>query len=811
MISDFKIALRQLAKSPGYTAIALVTLALGIGVNTAMFSVVRAYLLQPAPYPNADRLVRVYRTSPQSQTWPHSAPDLDDVRAQNHVFASLANFQWWTFSLSQPGQPAERLHGLVASAEIFATLGVQPALGRAFTVAEQQPGRDQVVILTDALWRGRFAADPNIIGRTIRVDGANQTVIGVMPASFAYPLFWGRLDAIRPLVYSAEWQHLRENHWLGAIARLEAGVSREQAQAEMDAIAARLVQQYPDTNASTGLRLVPLHETAMDDTGRNVTWLTLGLSGFVLLIACVNLANLQLARSAGRAREVAVRAALGASRPRLVRQHLVESVVLALAGGALGVLFALWLDVLLSRQLDLGGGGGAGVAIPLAWSVLAFALASAFFAGLLSGAVPAWLAARADVITGLKAQARGSTGDRSRHRIRHALIVAEFAFALVLLAGAGFFLRGLQRLAARDPGWRTAGLITGTITLPDTLPTDRYVNEDVRRTFYDRLVQHLATLPGVEHASLSSSLPIYAYNSSRNFAIEGRADPPAGLEPLADHVFVTADFFNTIGLQLVAGRMFPDNVRANSPRVAIVNETMARQFWPHEDPVGKRFGSPDVKQRDWVEIIGVVRDVGFVANLGIPDTRLQVYRPLVQEPWGYLSIALRSRHPEALGEPLRRAVAELDSDLPVADVRTIGQAVDAAQHNFHVANQLLAGFALLGLVLAAIGLYGVISTLVVQRTPEFGIRMALGAQTRDVLWLVLGKSLALVAVGSVLGCGGAVALAQVLGRLMPGLPGGDPWVLAALVVLLLAVALGACFLPARRAAQVDPLVALRAE
>jgi len=809
MLADFRYAFRSLAKSPGFTTIALLTLALGMGVNTAMFSVIRAFLLQPAPYPHADRLVRVFRTSPQSKTWPHSAPDLGDVRGQNRVLDSLAAFQWWTFSLSQPGQPAERLKGIVASADFFVTLGVQPALGRAFTAAEQQPGRDQVVVLTDALWRSRFAADPAIVGRTIRVDGANQTVIGVMPPGFAYPLFWGRLDAIRPLVFAAEWQHQRGTHWLDAIARLKPGVALAQAQAEMDTIAARLVQQYPDTNAGTGLRLLPLHETAMDETGRNVSWLTLALAGFVLLIACANLANLQLARSAARARDFAVRAALGASRPRLMRQLLVESVVVALAGGALGVLLALWLDDLLSRRLDIAG--GASVAIPLDWSVLGFALLASFAAGLLSGAVPAWFAARADINTALKSQSRGSTGDRSRHRFRHSLIVAEIAFAVVLLAGAAFFIRGLQRFARRDPGWQPAGLLTGTVTLPDTLPTDRYVKEESRRAFYERGVQRLATLPGVEHASVSSSLPIYSYNSSRNFAIEGRADPPPGQEPLADYVMTSPDFFNAIGLQLVAGRMFPDNLRADSPRVALINESMARQFWPNESAVGKRIGDTDPKDRNWIEVIGVVRDVGFVANIGVPDTRLQVYRPLVQEPWGYLTIALRARNPAALAEPLRRAIAELDPDLPVADVRTIGQAVDHAQHNFYVANQLLAGFALLGLVLAAIGLYGVISTLVVQRTQEFGIRLALGAQTRDVLWLVLGKSLSLAGLGSALGLAGAAALVSFLGKLMPGLPGGDPFALAAIVVLLLGVALVACFLPARRATKVDPIIALRSE
>jgi putative ABC transport system permease protein len=804
-----KLILRSLAKSPSFTAIALLTLALGIGVNTAMFSLVNTLLLSPAPYPNADRLVRVFRTSPQSKTWPHSTPDLEDVRAQSRTFDSLAAFQWWSFSLSEPGQPAERLQGVFASAELFVTLGVQPALGRAFTTEEQTPGRDQVVVLTDALWRSRFNADPGIIGRTIRVDGVNRTVIGVMPASFAYPLFWGQLHAIRPLVFSADWQRERSTHWLGAIARLKAGASLAGAQTELNGIAARLAQQYPDTNAGTGLSLVPLHESTTDETGRNVSWLVLALAGFVLLIACANLANLQLARSAARARDFAVRSALGASRVQLMREILAESLVQALAGGGLGVLLAVWFSDFLSRRLDLGG--GLSVAITLDRRVLVFALLAAGAAGLFSGAIPAWLAARADVNTALKSQSRGSTGDRSRHCVRHTLIVAEIAFALILLAGAGFFIRGLQRFAARDPGWQTAGLLTGNLTLPTTLPTDRYVNDDVRRQFYDRLLQRLVQLPGVEHASLSSALPIRGYGSSTNFAIEGCAEPPRGQEPLALEAMVTPDFFATLGLQLVEGRLFPDNIRASSPQVAIINETMARQYWPGKSAIGKRIGGTDPKERNWKEIIGVVRDVGFVANLSTPDSRFQVYRPLVQEPWGYLQIAIRARNPETLAEPLRRAVAEVDPDLPVAWVNTVPQAVDNAQRNFKVANQLLGGFALLGLILAAVGLYGVISTLVVQRTSEFGIRLALGAQTRDVLWLVLGKSAALAAAGSGLGLLGAVALMRLLNRLVPGIPGSDPLVLAGLVVVLFLVALGACFLPARRATKVDPIVALRTE
>ncbi len=804
-----KAALRSLAKSPGFTAIALLTLALGVGVNTAMFGVVRTLLLQPAPYPEPEHLVRVYRTSPQSRTWPHSLPDLEDLRARNPAFASLAAFQWWQFSLAEPGQPPERLRGVLASADLFATIGLQPALGRAFTAEEQQPGRDRVVVLTDAFWRDRYGADPDIIGRTVRIDGVPQTVIGVMPPGFAYPLFWGRLQAIRPLVISADWQHDRGTHWLGAIARLRPGLPLVSAQAGTSAIAASLAQQFPDTNAGTGLQLVPLHETALDQTGRDVSWLTLALSGFVLLIACANLANLQLARSSARARDFAVQAALGASRSRLVRQLLTESLVLALAGGVFGILLALWLNDLLSRRLDFVGG----MPLPLSldWSVLGFALLVAVGAGIGSGIAPALFVSRTDLNTARKSRSRGSTGDLSRHRVRRLLIVAEIAFALVLLAGAAFFIRGLQRFAARDPGWRTDGLLIGTLTLPNALPTDRYVTAEARLQFYERLLQRVSILPGVVNVALSSSVPIRGYEGSRKLAVEGRADPRPGLEPVADYVMVTPDFFPTLGLQLLEGRLLPDDVRADGPRVAVVNETVARQFWPGESAVGKRIGDTDPRQRNWTEVIGVVRDVGFVANFGLPETRLQVYRPLVQEPWGYLAVSVRAQHAERLAEPLRRAVAEIDPDLPLADLQTIGESVDNARRNLQVANDLLAGFAALGLALAAIGLYGVISTLVIQRTTEFGIRLALGAQPRDVQWFVLRQSLGLAAAGVALGLVGAAGLVIFLSRRIPGLPGADPLALAGTVGLLFAVVFGASLVPARRATRVDPLTALRAE
>lgn len=801
---DLPYALRLLAKSPGYTAIALVTLALGIGVNTAMFGVVNTLLLRPAPYPEPARLVRIFRTAPQSQTWPHSLPNFRDEQAQARVFASSTAFCWWSYSLAEPGQPAEQLPGVTASADFLSTLGVQPMLGRGFTSEEQQPGKDRVAVLSYDCWQQRFSADPQIIGRTLRLDGESVTVIGVMPASFSYPLFWGRVDIWRPLKLLNDWREDRGTNWLNAIGRLKPGVSLGQAEAEMSGIAARLARQFPANNAGIGLRLVPLHQSTMDTVGRSVSWLTLGLAGFVLLIACANLANLQLARAAAGARDFAVRAALGASRRRLMRQLLTESVLLSLAGGALGLLLALWVNDALGQRLTVGDASG--LAFPLDLHVLGFALLASLATGVIFGAVPAWVASRTDINAALKQQSRGATGDRSQHRVRHGLIIAEVALALVLLSGAGFFVRGLQRFMQRNLGWDTTGLLTGTITLPE----NRYPTDETRRAFHTQLEERLATLPGVEHVALGSSLPTWSFGSSVGVFVEGRPLPAPGREPLIYYAVVSPGYFATLQIPLVFGRLFPEHMRPDSPRLIIINETMARTLWPGEDPVGKRISS-SADDPQWEEVIGVVRDVSFAANFGTPDTRMQAYRPLVFQPWGYVTIALRAKTPETLAEPLRRLVAGLDPDLPVAELRTVRQTMDRYQHNFYVIDDILSGFALLGLLLATIGLYGVISHLVVQRMPEFGIRIALGASPQNVLWLVLGTGLRLVVLGSALGLAGAMAMLHLLGAVLPGIPGQDPLMLALMIAALAATATLACWLPALRATRVDPMIALRAE
>ncbi|HVT74434.1 MAG TPA: ABC transporter permease [Lacunisphaera sp.] len=801
MPASLRLAARSLRKSPGFTLTAVATLALGIGVNTAMFSVVNTLLLRPAPYPQPDRLVRLFRTTAEARDWTLSLPDLRDA-ATSDAFATVTPFQWWSFSLAEPGQPAELLHGAIASANLFTTLGVQPFLGRGFTAEEQQPGRDRVAVISHEYWQRHFGGDRTVIGRVLRIDGQGVEVIGVMPAQAEYPLFWGRLDLWRPLPLNNDWRESRDVRWLNAIARLKPGVPAAQAQASASAIAGRLAHDFPGTNAGQGLAVVPLVGSELNAAHRALTWLTLGLSGFVLLIACANLGNLQLARHAARVRDLAVRAALGASRGRLVREALVESLLLAAAGGATGLVLAWGLMALLAPQMLWPADS-----ISLDHRVIGFVVLATLVAGLVSGCAPAWFTARTDVNGGLKSDGRGTTGDRSRQRARQALIVSQVAFSLVLLAGSGFFLRGLQRFLAQDPGWRIEGLAKGTLTLPDTV----YRDDASRHAFHQRVLERVARLPGVESAALATEIPLQETNSARAFEVEGRPAPPPGREPIAYGSNVTAGYFSTLGLKLVAGRIFSDDAGPDDPRQIVINESMARQLWPGQSALGKRIRDTGTVWHPWLEVVGVVRDATFAGSFGAVPTRLQYYMSLAQNPWGYFTLVVRGAAPPALVEPIRRAVGELDPDLPVVGLMPMQDAVVDAQQEFRMANKLLVAFAALGLGLAAIGLYGVISAFVVQRTREFGIRLALGAPPQNVLLMVLGRGAGLTVIGAAAGLGCAVALLRVLGSLFPGLPGED-WVgITGAVVVLLLVTLAACWLPARRATKVDPMVALRAE
>jgi putative ABC transport system permease protein len=796
------LALRSLRATPVFTATALVTLALGIGVNTSMFSILNATLLRALPYPASGQLVRVYRTTTRSQTLPHSPANFLDYQTQSTVFASLAAASWTTFALAEPGHPAERVAGMTVTGDFFAVLGVRPAIGRALTRDDDQPGRDDVVVLSDTYWRRRFSSDPSIVGRDVRLDGRRVTVVGVMPPGFDDRQLWGPIEMWRPIAFAAETRQNRGGNWLSIVGRLKPGLTVAAAQSGMGAVAARLARDFPGPNAEQGVSVLPLAATGADPTIRLLSWFTMGLAACVLLIACANLANLQLARNVGRARDFALHAALGASRLRVIRHALVESVLLGLAGGGLGLLVAAWTTDALGSRIEIAG--QTGLAMPLDRTVLAFTAGASVLTGILFGIVPAWLASRGDVNETLKQGGRGSTS-RAHHRLRHGLIVAEVALALVLLSAAGFFIRGIDRYAARDHGWRTGQLLTGSLTL-----SAAYATNDARRAFHERLQTSLAAVPGVERVALSGNLPFNGFAAGQRFIIDGRPAPRSGTEPSRDVNFVSPEYFDTLGIGLVEGRAFEAADLTRQPIPTIINETMARQFWPGESAIGKRIAHPLVME--WQEIVGVVRDVSFATNLSEPNTRFQAYRLFAREPNRTFALTIRSAlPPETLTDAVRRAVAAIDPDQPVQEMQSATRVIDRGLANFALVGWLLAGFASLGLFLAAIGIYGVIAGFVGQRINEIGIRVALGAQAGDVLRLVLGQGLRLTLGGIAIGLLGTYAVARVLGAIAPSLPPAEPATALVVTGTLIGFALLASWLPARQAVRVDPNVALRAD
>lgn len=802
---DVRYSLRMLLKHKGFTVVAVLTLALGIGVNTAMFSVLNTFLFRALPYPQSAQLVRVFRTSPHSQNWPHSAANFFDQHDQNTVFEKMAAYTFASRNLTEQGQTAERLLSLAATADFFPMLGVAPAHGRVFKPEEFEPGADNVVVLTDRFWTRRFGSDPNIIGRKIQLDGKTVEIVGVMPAGFEHPILWGPVDIWQPLAFAPEGKTNRNTNYLSSFGRLKPGVTIKQAEQSMVTLAANLGQQNK-SNEGESLRLEPLQRSMSDDVGRTVMWFTFGLAGFVLLIACANLANLQLVRTAAQARELAVRAALGAGRWRLLRQSLTESLLIALIGGVISLVIALAAVRFISTRLftDLPG-----ASVQLDYKVFGFALLCSIVTGVLFGTVPAWLASRADINLALRDNSRGSTAGRSQHRLRHTLIVGEVAFAMILLAAAGLFLRGLQRFINSDPGWQVDGLLTAQMSLRG----EKYADDKQRVVFLTELEKRLSAIPGVQQAAIGGSNPVYGYNSSSSFLIEGRPEPPKDKYPEIFFEPVSRDYFQALGARLQQGRTFNDGDTADRPNVLIINETTARTFWPNENPIGKRIGNTaPAEKRKFSEIVGVVNDIAFPGGLGEPYTRFEAFFPMKREVPSYLMIMLRtSSNAEALGNSLRSTIAGLDPALPVFRIRTARAAVDSGLGNLSLLGSLLGAFATIGLLLAAIGIYGVISYTVAQRTGELGIRLALGAQTGDVLRLVLGKGAVLVFTGAVLGVAGAYGVSRLLIAVIPSLPTRDPLILALTSLTLIVVAMIACYIPARRATRVDPLIALRSE
>ncbi|HEV2913882.1 MAG TPA: ABC transporter permease [Pyrinomonadaceae bacterium] len=802
---DLRYGLRMMLKNPAFTAVAVLALGLGIGANTAIFSVVNSILLRPLPFREPDRLVTVMHNYPKLDLIaPVSPPGFEDYRARTDVFENAGASSGGSFNLTGEGEP-ERIQARGVTAGFFETLGVEAALGRTFLPEEDKPGNEHVVVLSNGLWQRRYGADPGVVGRTITLDGEGYTVVGVMPAGFR---FYGQDDAWAPLALNAEMMspNRRGSEFLLMIARLKPGVSFEQAQAAMNSVASQIrqdnPQQYP-SDSDWGVRVKPVYEEMVADI-RPALLVLLGAVGFVLLIACANVANLLLARASVRRKEIAIRTALGAGRWRLVRQLLTESVLLSITGGGLGLLLAVWgVDVLVKlNQNNIPRAREIGIDA----RVLAFTFGLSLVTGVLFGLAPALQASRTQLTDALKEGGRTSGGSH-RARFRSLLVVTEIALALVLLIGAGLMVKSFSRLSHVDPGFQPQNLLTMQVALPVT----KYKEDKQIGDFFRQALEKIKSLPGVQSEGAVSQLPLSGSVASGFFTIEGQ-EASGEQRPHTDLRASSPEYLQTMGIPLLKGRYFNERDTDSSPNVAIIDETLARRYWPGADPVGRRIS---YNRRDgkpvWREIVGVV---GAIKHKALDaDYRGQLYFPHPQNPWSNMSLVVRSNtaDPASLTAAVRSAIQAVDKDQPVYRVMTMETMVaeSVAQHRFSMF--LLTLFAVVAVALAVVGLYGVMSYGVSQRTHEIGIRMALGAQARDVLRMVVGQGFVLALLGVGAGLLGALALTRVMSSLLFGVSATDPFMFVSVPLILAGVALLACYLPARRATKVDPMVALRYE
>jgi putative ABC transport system permease protein len=804
---DLRYGARMLWKRPGFTLMAILTLALSIGANTTIFSVVNSVLIRPLPFPDPDRLVLLWETrldNPGSLNIV-SAPNYLDWQQRNSVFESMAMFDsaGKGYNLSGGSDP-ERVSGVRVSWSFFETLGVRPRLGRSFLPEEETFGKHRVVVLSDGLWRSRYGADPTLVGQTIKLDSEDYTVVGVMPPSFEFQ-FWSDRRQLWVPIYYTEGDHERGSHSFVAFARLKPGVTLAEASAEMDTIGRGLAQAYPQANAGKSALVMPMGEYGQKYY--RATWLALlGAAGFVLLIACVNVANLLMARGAARQREFAIRLALGASRWRTIRQLLTESLLLAVAGGFSGILVALWSSSLLVTILPgdlkaipfrpLGG-------LPLDFSVLLFTWAITGLTGVLFGLGPALILSRHHVGDTLQEGGRGASRGGGPG-LRQALVVTEIALALIVLTGAGLMIESMGRLLKVAPGLDPENVLTLNMSLPQE---NLYYSPPAHPRFAAELAERVGRLPGVVSVSAISHLPLGGGQAGRGFTIEGRPTPAPEDEPGAGYSVICPNYFQTMGIALVSGREFTVQDDQNAPGVIIINESMARQYWPDEDPLGKRIQIGGAGP--WQTIVGVARDVRRRLD---EQTEPEFFRPYSQAAWPTMTIVLRTAAtPLAFVNPVKKALAEIEPERPVSDISTMKEVVHNSLGPRRFPMLLLLAFSLLALTLAAVGISGVVSFSVTQRTREIGIRLALGAQRRDVLMLVLRRSLGATLAGVGLGLLGSFALTRFLTNLLFEVKPLDPVVLVTVALLLTGVALLAGYIPGRRATKVDPMVALRYE
>jgi putative ABC transport system permease protein len=795
----------MLLKSPGFTLTAVAALALGMGATTAIFSVVNAALLRSLPYENPDRIVAVWETTKSAGIVDFTSyPNVADWRAQNTVFEDVSAVRAGGFTLTGLGQ-AERIEGARVSPVFFPLLRVQAALGRTFLEEEDKPGAPRVVVMSQRLWMRKFGGDENLVGQSITLNNTPYTVIGILPANFSFPFEVQDAELWATTAYEGGFLTERGSRTNKAIARLKEGVSLNQAQAEMDTIAARLEQQYPESNTGNGARIIGLHDQLVGRIAFAL-WILLGAVVFVVLIACSNVANLLLARATARQKEIAIRSALGASRWRIARQMLIESVVLALVGGGAGLLLAVWGIEVIILYIPQEIARLSGIVIDA--RVLGFTMLMSIMTGLVFGLAPALKASQPDLNETLKEGGR-SSASVGRGSLRSALVVSEVALVLVLLIGAGLLMKSFLRLRQVNPGFDAENVLTMRMNFSGA----KYAEDTQRISFIDQALEKLKALPGVESAAFVAPPPFSDDNVGTSFSIVGRETPP-GPGPSAVLHGITSDYFSVMKIPMIEGRNFNDRDVKGGTGAVIINRTLARRYWPDESPIGKRISSIAARVDDneptlW-EIVGVVGDVKNTAldRKAAPELYLPIHQKVWR--WGYMAIR-SSGDPASLAPTARSELASIDKDLPFYKIRSLDEMVSASVAKPRFFMLLMGLFAALGLALAIVGVYGVISYLVSERTHEIGVRMALGASRSDILRMVLGRGMALAAGGIVIGLGGGFAVTRVIEALLYEVSATDPTIFGTVSGLLALVAAFACYVPAMRATRVDPMTALRYE
>ncbi len=802
-LQDLRYAFRMLLKKPGFTCIALLAIALGIGTNTVVFSTVNALMLHPFNFSTQDRLVSLWEQNLElGVTRGSVAPgNFVDWQDQNHVFEQVVAFNKRHFNLTEGEQP-ERVSGAQVTANFFNSLDVRAEQGRTFSTEEEQEGHAQVALLKHGLWQRRFAGDPAIVGKTIRLDSKTYTVVGIMPDDFEFPL--NSSEIWTPLAFDAKDKVDRASHYLEVMALLKPGVTKEQAQADLRGISGRVQEQFPEENGGRTAFVETLNASYTRGSRVYLT-IMMGAVIFVLLIACANVANLLLVRASSRQKEMAVRMALGASRWRLIRQLLTESLVLAMVGGALGLLLSVWGIELLSHGMPpsftqyIAGWKKLGVD---AW-VLGFTLVASVVTGVIFGLAPAFQATRVNLNETLKESSKSSSESLRRNRLRSVLVISEIALSLVLTIGAGLMVRSFIQMASADLGLNPQNVLTMELALPRV----KYAEPQQRINFYQELLRRVEVVPGVEKVAAVNYIPMTRSSSSVRISIEGQPAPSVGKRPYADYRVVTPQFFEAIGTRLIQGRAFTEHDDTNAPHVVIINEALARRFIPGGDPIGKRLIIDDEAP---LEIVGVAANLKNEDLDEEPETG--IYVPFLQNPWYSMALAVRSKSdPAGLAPLIRHEVSALDGDQPIDNVRTMQEVVDESLSAKRLATIMFGCFAASALLLAAIGLYAVMSFTVAQRTHEIGIRMALGANPKQIQKMVVGQGLILIVVGLLIGIVGSLAMTRAMSQILYGVSPNDPLTFAGVSLLLSVTALLASYIPARKATKVDPMVALRYE